>query len=130
MSNRIVVDNFGDAGVAWRDVQFVAGGETSESERDISVGGVGQVPAELFAGFEPRVTHRVDSLELVSDLIQRTDGPTKKALEDAVRDKKGKFKDIQTYKRAHAADLRHGRVQDRHEQRAGGHRRGAHPPGA
>ena len=24
----------------------------------------------------------------------------------AVRDKKGKFKDIQTYKRAHAADLR------------------------
>ena len=25
----------------------------------------------------------------------------------AVRDKSGKFKDIQTYKRAHAADLRH-----------------------
>lgn len=25
----------------------------------------------------------------------------------AVRDKDGKFKDIQTYKRAHAADMRH-----------------------
>ena len=25
----------------------------------------------------------------------------------AVRDKSGKFKDIQTYKRAHAADMRH-----------------------
>ena len=25
----------------------------------------------------------------------------------AVRDSKGRFKDIQTYKRAHAADLRH-----------------------
>jgi hypothetical protein len=25
----------------------------------------------------------------------------------AVRDKEGRFKDIQTYKRAHAADLRH-----------------------
>jgi len=25
----------------------------------------------------------------------------------AVRDKKGRFKDIQTYKRAHAADMRH-----------------------
>jgi hypothetical protein len=25
----------------------------------------------------------------------------------AVRDKKGRFKDIQTYKRAHAADMKH-----------------------
>jgi len=30
---------------------WVAGGAASESERDITVGGVGQVPAELFAGF-------------------------------------------------------------------------------
>jgi exonuclease SbcD len=30
---------------------WVTGGAASESERDISVGGVGQVPAELFAGF-------------------------------------------------------------------------------
>jgi exonuclease SbcD len=30
---------------------WVSGGAASESERDISVGGVGQVPAELFAGF-------------------------------------------------------------------------------
>ncbi len=30
---------------------WVSGGAASESERDITVGGVGQVPAELFAGF-------------------------------------------------------------------------------
>ena len=30
---------------------WVSGGAASDSERDISVGGVGQVPAELFAGF-------------------------------------------------------------------------------
>jgi exonuclease SbcD len=30
---------------------WVAGGETSDSERDISVGGVGRVPASLFDGF-------------------------------------------------------------------------------
>jgi DNA repair protein SbcD/Mre11 len=30
---------------------WVAGGAASESERDITVGGVGQVPAELFGGF-------------------------------------------------------------------------------
>jgi DNA repair protein SbcD/Mre11 len=30
---------------------WVSGGTPSESERDITVGGVGQVPAELFAGF-------------------------------------------------------------------------------
>src|SRR5215468_4414814 len=30
---------------------WVSGGAASESERDISVGGVGQVPADLFAGF-------------------------------------------------------------------------------
>jgi len=30
---------------------WVSGGATSESERDITVGGVGQVPAELFGGF-------------------------------------------------------------------------------
>jgi DNA repair protein SbcD/Mre11 len=30
---------------------WVTGGAASESERDITVGGVGQVPAELFAGF-------------------------------------------------------------------------------
>src|ERR1700749_2538420 len=30
---------------------WVSGGAASESERDTSVGGVGQVPAELFAGF-------------------------------------------------------------------------------
>jgi exonuclease SbcD len=30
---------------------WVSGGAPSESERDITVGGVGQVPAELFAGF-------------------------------------------------------------------------------
>src|SRR3984893_13564039 len=41
-------------GVARRVVMahgWVSGGAASESERDISVGGVGQVPAELFAGF-------------------------------------------------------------------------------
>jgi exonuclease SbcD len=30
---------------------WVAGGAASESERDITVGGIGQVPAELFGGF-------------------------------------------------------------------------------
>jgi DNA repair protein SbcD/Mre11 len=30
---------------------WISGGAASESERDITVGGVGQVPAELFAGF-------------------------------------------------------------------------------
>ena len=30
---------------------WVTGGTVSESERDITVGGVGQVPAELFGGF-------------------------------------------------------------------------------
>jgi DNA repair protein SbcD/Mre11 len=30
---------------------WVAGGAASESERDITVGGIGQVPADLFAGF-------------------------------------------------------------------------------
>ena len=30
---------------------WVSGGAASESERDITVGGVGQVPAELFGGF-------------------------------------------------------------------------------
>jgi exonuclease SbcD len=30
---------------------WVTGGDASESERDITVGGVGQVPARLFDGF-------------------------------------------------------------------------------
>jgi DNA repair protein SbcD/Mre11 len=41
-------------GVARRVVMahgWVSGGAASESERDITVGGVGQVPADLFAGF-------------------------------------------------------------------------------
>jgi DNA repair protein SbcD/Mre11 len=41
-------------GIARRVVMahgWVSGGAASESERDITVGGVGQVPAELFAGF-------------------------------------------------------------------------------
>jgi len=37
----------------------------------------------------------------------------------AVRDKSGKFKDIQTYKRAHSADLRHKSAAERAQDRKG-----------
>ena len=36
---------------SWRTAGSPGGGAASESERDITVGGVGQVPAELFGGF-------------------------------------------------------------------------------
>jgi hypothetical protein len=41
---------------------------------------------------------------MVKRTTHRSSGSTKLY---AVRDKNGRFKDIQTYKRAHAADLRH-----------------------
>jgi hypothetical protein len=59
-----------------------------------------------------RVIRRVRSLTILKaptegDMAKRTTQRSSKGTKlYAVRDKKGKFKDIQTYKRAHRADIK------------------------
>jgi DNA repair protein SbcD/Mre11 len=54
---------------------WVSGGAASESERDISVGGVGQVPAELFAGFGYVVLGHLHGQQTVAPHLRYSGSP-------------------------------------------------------
>jgi exonuclease SbcD len=54
---------------------FVVGGEASESERDISVGGVGSVPAGVFAGVDYAALGHLHGRQQISETVRYSGSP-------------------------------------------------------
>lgn len=54
---------------------FVTGGETSDSERDISVGGVGSVPLGTFAGVDYAALGHLHGAQRLSDRVRYSGSP-------------------------------------------------------
>ncbi|MGN6612821.1 MAG: exonuclease SbcCD subunit D [Angustibacter sp.] len=54
---------------------FVVGGQASESERDISVGGVGSVPASVFAGVDYAALGHLHGRQQISDCVRYSGSP-------------------------------------------------------
>ncbi|TNY34454.1 exonuclease SbcCD subunit D [Thermomonospora catenispora] len=54
---------------------FVTGGEPSDSERDISVGGVSTVPAEIFAGVDYAALGHLHGRQRITDRIRYSGSP-------------------------------------------------------
>jgi exonuclease SbcD len=54
---------------------WVAGGEASESERDISVGGVSRVPVSLFDGFGYAALGHLHGAQVLSDSVRYSGSP-------------------------------------------------------
>lgn len=54
---------------------FVAGGEPSQSERDISVGGVDRVPTHLFEGFDYAALGHLHGQQVLSDAVRYSGSP-------------------------------------------------------
>ncbi|KQX66491.1 exonuclease SbcCD subunit D [Angustibacter sp. Root456] len=54
---------------------FVVGGQASESERDISVGGVGSVPASVFDGVDYAALGHLHGRQQISDTVRYSGSP-------------------------------------------------------
>jgi exonuclease SbcD len=54
---------------------FVIGGEASDSERDISVGGVGSVPSDVFAGVDYVALGHLHGRQKVTDAVRYSGSP-------------------------------------------------------
>ncbi len=54
---------------------FVTGGEASDSERDISVGGVGNVPASVFAGADYAALGHLHGRQAIADTVRYCGSP-------------------------------------------------------
>jgi DNA repair protein SbcD/Mre11 len=66
---------------------FVAGGEPSESERDISVGGVARVPANVFDGVDYVALGHLHGAQTVSDRIRYSGSPLAYSFSEHAQDK-------------------------------------------
>jgi exonuclease SbcD len=69
---------------------WVAGGEASESERDISVGGVGRVPASLFDGFSYTALGHLHGPQTLSERLRYSGSPLPYSFSEA-RQRKGSW---------------------------------------
>jgi DNA repair protein SbcD/Mre11 len=69
---------------------WVAGGEASESERDISVGGVGRVPATLFDGFGYTALGHLHGPQTLSERLRYSGSPLPYSFSEA-RQAKGSW---------------------------------------
>ena len=54
---------------------FVTGGQPSDSERDISVGGIGSVPADMFAGVDYAALGHLHGAQAVSERVRYSGSP-------------------------------------------------------
>jgi exonuclease SbcD len=66
---------------------WVAGGEASESERDISVGGVGRVPASLFDGFSYTALGHLHGPQTLSERLRYSGSPLPYSFSEARQSK-------------------------------------------
>ncbi|HEY5335798.1 MAG TPA: exonuclease SbcCD subunit D C-terminal domain-containing protein [Mycobacteriales bacterium] len=66
---------------------WVAGGELSDSERDITVGGVGAVPAALFQGFSYTALGHLHRPQQVADALHYCGSPLPFSFSEAGQDK-------------------------------------------
>ena len=64
---------------------WVAGGEASESERDISVGGVSRVPVSLFDGFGYAALGHLHGAQVVSDTVRYSGSPLAYSFSEAAQ---------------------------------------------
>jgi exonuclease SbcD len=69
---------------------WVHGGQTSDSERDISVGGIGHVPASLFDGFSYVALGHLHGQQTIADHIRYSGSPLPYSFSEA-RHKKGSW---------------------------------------
>ncbi|MFC7488683.1 exonuclease SbcCD subunit D [Knoellia sp. CPCC 206453] len=76
-----------DAGAERRSVvmahAFVTGGATSDSERDISVGGVAAVPPDVFAGVDYAALGHLHGRQQVSDSVRYSGSPVAMSFSEA-----------------------------------------------
>jgi DNA repair protein SbcD/Mre11 len=66
---------------------WVAGGQASESERDITVGGVGQVPKELFGGFSYVALGHLHGQQAVAENVRYSGSPLPYSFSEAAHRK-------------------------------------------
>lgn len=66
---------------------FVTGGQTSDSERDISVGGVSMVPSEIFAGVDYVALGHLHGRQALSDRIRYSGSPLAYSFSEAAHTK-------------------------------------------
>jgi exonuclease SbcD len=66
---------------------FVTGGETSESERDISVGGVSQVPAGVFHGVDYTALGHLHGRQVIRDRVRYSGSPLAYSFSEAAHRK-------------------------------------------
>ena len=64
---------------------WVAGGEASESERDISVGGVSRVPVSLFDGFAYGALGHLHGAQVVTDSLRYSGSPLAYSFSEAAQ---------------------------------------------
>jgi exonuclease SbcD len=69
---------------------WVHGGESSESERDISVGGIGHVPADLFAGFSYVALGHLHGQQTIAENMRYSGSPLPYSFSEAAH-KKGSW---------------------------------------
>lgn len=66
---------------------FVAGGEPSDSERDISIGGIGDVPLSLFDGFDYVALGHLHGRAVLSDRVRYSGSPLAYSFSEATHRK-------------------------------------------
>ncbi|MBM6399686.1 exonuclease SbcCD subunit D [Phycicoccus sonneratiae] len=73
---------------------FVSGGVTSDSERDISVGGVSAVPVEVFAGVDYTALGHLHGRQVVADGVRYSGSPVAMSFSEARHRKGGLLVDL------------------------------------
>jgi exonuclease SbcD len=76
---------------------WVAGGEASESERDISVGGVGRVPAALFDGFGYTALGHLHGPQTLTERLRYSGSPLPYSFPEARQAKGSWLVDLDAY---------------------------------
>ncbi|GAA4354501.1 exonuclease SbcCD subunit D [Angustibacter luteus] len=93
-----VRDDLGERAPGTRSVlaahAFVVGGEISESERDISVGGVSSVPAAVFAGVDYVALGHLHGPQRISDTIRYSGSPLAYSFGEAGHHKRSWLVDV------------------------------------
>ena len=84
---------------------WVSGGAASESERDITVGGVGQVPADLFAGFGYVALGHLHGQQTVAPQLRYSGSPLPYSFSEASHRKGSWLVDLDANGTAHAEQV-------------------------
>jgi DNA repair protein SbcD/Mre11 len=84
---------------------WVSGGAASESERDITVGGVGQVPADLFAGFGYVALGHLHGQQTVAPRLRYSGSPLPYSFSEASHRKGSWLVDVDATGTAHVEQV-------------------------